>query len=100
MFLLPWLRHWTERNLSTHTYWHHDVECSSDLQLRYRETSSRIGALVHTFCARLILVGDSIIAQHMYLAVRQTKMRWPQIVWMSTGRIGALVHTFCMLLIS
>ena len=35
VFLLPWLKHWTEQNLSIHTCWHHDVKCSSDLQLRY-----------------------------------------------------------------
>ena len=58
VFLLPQLMHWTERNLSIHTCWHHDVEFSSDLQLRYRETASRIGAFVHTFCAHLTLVGD------------------------------------------
>ena len=49
---------WTERNLSIHTCWHHDVECSSDLQLSYRETASRIGALLHTCCAQLTFVGD------------------------------------------
>ena len=48
----------TERNLSIHTCWHHDVECSSDLPLRCRETASRIGALVHTFCAHFTFVGD------------------------------------------
>ena len=58
VFLLPWLKHLTERNLSIHTCWHHDFECSSDLQLRYRETASRVGALVQTFCAHLTFVGD------------------------------------------
>ena len=57
------LRHWTERNFSIHNCWHQDVECSSDLHLRYRDTTSRIGGLLHTFRAHLTVLGDSTIAR-------------------------------------